>query len=105
MTPMTIGTFSYLPALTPAQVLAQVQHCLDQGWTCAIEHVEPHRAGTDYWYLWKLPLFGCDDADEVLAQVRGCVVANPGHLVKIVAIDRGRQTQALAFVVHRGDVV
>ena len=96
------GTFSYLPALTPAQVLAQVQHCLDQGWTCAIEHVEPARAGDTYWYLWKLPMFGADDAEAVLAEVRECVAAHPDDLVKLVAIDRRRQTQGLAFVVHRG---
>jgi len=97
------GTFSYLPTPTPAQTLAQVQYCLDQGWTCAIEHVEPERAGEDYWYLWKLPMFGWDDAEAILAEVRECVATNPGDLVKLVAIDRRRQTQGLSFVVHRGE--
>jgi ribulose-bisphosphate carboxylase small chain len=97
-----LGTFSYLPLPTPAQVLAQVQHCIDQGWTCAVEHVEPERAGSEYWYMWKLPMFGSTDAEAVLAEVRECTAAHPTDLVKLVAIDRRRQTQGLAFVVSRG---
>jgi ribulose-bisphosphate carboxylase small chain len=97
------GTFSYLPALTGEEIVRQVEYILDQDWTCAVEHVEPARAGKTYWYLWKLPLFGARTADDVLAELDACHIANPGDLVRLVGYDRRRQTQGLAVVVHRGD--
>jgi ribulose-bisphosphate carboxylase small chain len=98
-----LGTFSYLPSLSREEISRQVEYALSRDWTCAIEHVEPARAGTTYWYLWKLPLFGAVDAADVLAEVDACAEANPGDHIRLVAHDRRRQTQGLAMVVHRGD--
>lgn len=95
------GTFSYLPALGREEIVRQVAYALDRGWACSVEHVEPARAATTYWYLWKLPLFGAAGTDEVLAEVDACREAHPGDLVRLVAHDRRRQTQGLAIVVHR----
>ena len=97
------GTFSYLPALTADEIDRQVEYVLSRGWTCAIEHVEPARAGKTFWYLWKLPLFGALDTADVLTEADACAAVNPGDLVRVVAYDRHRQTQGLAFVVHRGE--
>ena len=96
------GTFSYLPSLTPEQVELQVVYMLGQGWTCAIEHVEPERAMKTYWYMWKLPMFGASSAASVLDEVDSCVVAHPGDHVRLVAYDARRQTRGQAIVVHRG---
>jgi ribulose-bisphosphate carboxylase small chain len=96
------GTFSYLPPLTADEIARQIEYALARGWTCAVEHVEPARAATTYWYLWKLPMFGALDAADVLAEVDACAAAHPGDLVRVVAYNRRRQTQGLVFVVHRG---
>lgn len=96
------GTFSYLPALSREQVAHQVEYILGRDWTCAIEHVEPARAGQTYWYMWKLPLFGATTAAEVTAEIDACRAENPRDLIRIVGYDRRRQTQGLAVVVHRG---
>ncbi|HTY73801.1 MAG TPA: ribulose bisphosphate carboxylase small subunit [Actinomycetes bacterium] len=96
------GTFSYLPPLSSEEIARQVAYALSRGWTCAVEHVEPARAGKTFWYLWKLPMFDALDAADVLAEADACSAAHPGDLVRVVAHDRRRQTQALAFVVHRG---
>jgi ribulose-bisphosphate carboxylase small chain len=99
------GTFSYLPALTRDQIVRQIDYALGRGWACAIEHVEPARSAATFWYLWKLPMFGAQDATEVLAEADGCAAVHPGDLVRVVAYDRRRQTLGTALVVHRGTVV
>ena len=59
---ITQGTFSFLPDLTPAQVRAQVQYCLDQGWAVSVEHTDdPHPRNT-YWEMWGPPMFDLRDA-------------------------------------------
>ena len=97
-----LGTFSYLPPLSRDQVLGQIEHILAQGWTCSVEHVEPARASSQYWYMWKLPLFGELNADTVMAEVDLCREAHPGDHVRLIGYDSRRQTQGLTFVVHRG---
>jgi len=96
------GTFSYLPPLTSEQVERQVEYMLSQGWACAIEHVEPVRATDAYWYMWKLPMFGEQDAEAVMGEVGRCRQAHPGDHIRLIGYDRARQTQGLALVVHRG---
>ena len=40
---VTQGTFSFLPDLTDAEIAAQVEYALKQGWALAVEHTdEPH---------------------------------------------------------------
>ena len=99
------GTFSYLPPLTDEQIRAQVSFMVAQGWSCSVEHVEPARAESNYWYMWKLPLFGERSVDAILAEVDRCATANPHDHVRLVGYDALRQTQGLAFVVRRGGSV
>ncbi len=95
-------TFSYLPEMDASRIRRQIRYILAQGWTCAIEHVEPRRADDPYWYMWKLPLFGERDADTVINELNACRNANPKHHIRLVGYDRKRQTRGLAFVVFRG---
>ena len=97
-----LGTFSYLPPLTPDQLRGQVEYMLTQGWACSVEHVEQSRASDQYWYMWGLPLFGTTSADTVLEAVAACRTANPGDHVRLIGYDSTRQTQGLALVI-RGD--
>jgi ribulose-bisphosphate carboxylase small chain len=95
-------TFSYLPEMDPPRVRAQVEFLLGKGWTAGVEHVEPDRSAQTYWYMWKLPLFGEDDPDRVLAELDACRAAHPGHHVRLIGYDTHRQTLGSAMVVHRG---
>ncbi|MBU2834053.1 ribulose bisphosphate carboxylase small subunit, partial [Acidithiobacillus ferriphilus] len=67
-----------------------------------IEHVEPERASTYYWYMWKLPMFGEQSVDTVIAELEACHRAHPGHHVRLVGYDNYSQSQGSAFVVFRG---
>jgi ribulose-bisphosphate carboxylase small chain len=93
------GTFSYLPPLSDEEVRRQVEHFIDRGWNCAIEHVESTRTQVRYWYMWKLPMFGVRDQRAILAEVADCRRSNPGHHVRLVAYDSKRQTLGMSFVV------
>lgn len=61
------------------------------------------RAGVNYWYMWKLPLFGESDVNVVMNEINACRNANPGNHVRLIGYDNKRQTQGLSMVVHRGD--
>jgi len=94
-------TFSYLPEMGAKELRTQIQAMIDNGWSLAIEHVEPERANSTYWYMWKLPLFGEWDIDHVMKELNACRNANPGHVVKVIGYDAKRQTQGMAMVVTR----
>jgi len=95
-------TFSYLPVMTADQVRRQIAYCISQGWNPAVEHTEKGTAATsNYWYMWKLPLFGEQSVDTVLAELDACHREFPDQLVRFIAYDNYAQSQGMAFVVYR----
>lgn len=94
-------TFSYLPAMTAADIRKQVEYLVSKGWNPAIEHTEPEHMMDSYWYMWKLPMFGEQSIDTVLAELDACHREFPDHLVRFVAYDNYSQSQGMAFVVYR----
>jgi ribulose-bisphosphate carboxylase small chain len=100
---LTQGTFSYLPALTDEEIASQVRYAIDRGWAVAVEHTDDPHPRNVYWEMWGLPLFDLSDPAPVLEAVARCREANPRSYVRVSAYDpsRGRQTTALAFIVHR----
>ena len=94
-------TFSYLPAMTPERIRQQITYLIESGWNPAIEHTEPEKAPSNFWYLWELPLFGEKSVDKVLAEIDACHRANPGHHVRLLGYDNYQQSQGTAFIVHR----
>ena len=98
-------TFSYLPAMNTDQIRKQVEYIVKKGWNPAIEHTEPEHLMDNYWYMWKLPMFGESDVNRVLAEAETCHKANPRHHVRLVGYDKLKQTQGAAMVVFRGKTV
>lgn len=94
-------TFSYLPEMTAEQLRAQIQYIIDKGWDVAVEHVEPERTNSTYWYFWKLPMFGEWDIDKVYTEVDACAKAYPNHHIKVIGYDKIKQSQGTAMVVRR----
>ncbi len=95
-------TFSYLPEMTADQTRAHIAYVIAQGWNPAIEHVEPSRAFNYYWYMWKLPMFGEQSVDIVLAELEACHREYPNNHVRLIGYDNYSQSQGMSFVVHRG---
>jgi ribulose-bisphosphate carboxylase small chain len=94
-------TFSYLPPMTPERLRKQIGYLIAQGWNPAIEHTEPEKSFSSFWYLWKLPFFGEKSIDRILAELEACHRANPGHHVRLLGYDNYAQSQGTAFVVYR----
>ena len=44
-------TFSYLPPFTPEKIRKHIAYMIAQGWNPAIEHTEPEKLYSNFWYL------------------------------------------------------
>ncbi len=98
-------TFSYLPPMTPEQTRKQIEYIVSKGWNPGIEHTEPENAAGNYWYMWKLPMFGETDVDAILDEIEACHVAHPGNHVRLLGFDNFSQSAGAAMVIHRGETV
>ena len=99
------GTFSYLPPMSKEDMRKQVEYIVKKGWNPGIEHTEPQAVSSNYWYMWKLPMFGETDVDAILAECEACHKANPGNHVRLIGYDNFSQTQGTSMVIYRGEAV
>ena len=100
---LTQGTFSFLPDLTDAQIGAQIEYCLSNGWAVAIEYTDdPHPRNT-YWEMFGTPMFDIRDAAGVMSELRECRKTFTQYYIKVNAFDstRGRESLRLSFLVAR----
>ena len=95
-------TFSYLPTMTEAQMRQQIEYIVSKGWNPGIEHTEPENASGNYWYMWKLPMFGETNVDTILAELEACHKAHPKNHVRLMGFDNFAQSAGTAMVVYRG---
>ncbi|SEN56454.1 ribulose bisphosphate carboxylase small subunit [Nitrosomonas marina] len=98
-------TFSYLPPMDKKQIKKQVEYIVKKGWNPAIEHTEPEHLMDNYWYMWKLPLFGETDVARILAEAEACHKANPNNHVRLIGYDNFAQSQGTSMVIYRGKTV
>ncbi len=100
---LTQGTFSYLPDFTDAEIEAQAQYAIRQGWSVAVEFTDDAHPRNVYWEMWGLPMFDIADGAAALHEINACRAAYPNHYVRLTAYDAslGRQTTALSFIVGR----
>jgi ribulose-bisphosphate carboxylase small chain len=101
-TTSTLETFGFLPKMDMNEIQAQVAYILGNGWSPAIEHEHPSRSFDHYWTMWKLPFFGEQNINTVLAELEACHRAFPDHHVRLTGYDNYTQSQGAAFVVFEG---
>jgi ribulose-bisphosphate carboxylase small chain len=105
-------TLSYLPPLSPQSIARQVEYLLRKGWIPCIEfdkvgtisrinNSSPGYYDGRYWSLWKLPLFGCRSADEVLSEIEEAKRAYPNSYIRVGAFDNKKQVQCVSFIVYK----
>ncbi|WP_332673952.1 ribulose bisphosphate carboxylase small subunit [Aromatoleum sp.] len=100
---ITQGAFSFLPDLTDAQISAQIDYCLRQGWAVSIEYTDdPHPRNT-YWSMWGHPMFDLADAAGVMGELAECRAVHRGCYIRINAFDstHGWETVRMSFIVDR----
>ncbi len=100
---ITQGTFSFLPDLTDAEILAQLRYALAQGWAIGIETTDDPHPRNCYWEMWGNPLFDLRDPAGVMQELDACRRAHPHEYVRVNAFDStlGFETTRLSFIVNR----
>jgi len=98
-------TFSYLESMNPEQIRQQIEYIVSKGWNPGIEHCEPENAFQNYWYMWKLPMFGETDVDVILAECEACHKAHPKNHVRLLGFDNYAQSAGASMVIFRGVAV
>ncbi|SFC66529.1 ribulose bisphosphate carboxylase small subunit [Tropicimonas isoalkanivorans] len=100
---ITQGCFSFLPDLSDAQITAQVEYCLENGWAIGVEYTDdPHPRNT-YWDMWGNPMFDLRDAKGVMMELDACRAAHPDAYIRLNAFDdtRGVESVKMSFIVNR----
>ncbi|HEV6968815.1 MULTISPECIES: ribulose bisphosphate carboxylase small subunit [Roseateles] len=100
---LTQGTFSFLPDLSDAQIVRQLDHCLSRGWAIGIETTDdPHPRNT-YWEMFGNPMFDIGDAAGVMLELQRCREAFPNQYIRLTAFDssHGTESVVLSFIVNR----
>ena len=105
---------SYLPPLSDEEISRQIDYLVGNGWAPCIEFASQEEADTNqlffagpalyenrYWTMWKLPMFGCQSGDEVLAEIQNCQDEYPGYRVRVVGFDNVRQCQMAGFICRK----
>ena len=100
---VTQGAFSFLPDLTDAQIRAQVEYCLAQGWAVSVEHTDDVHPRNTYWEMFGMPMFDLRDAAGAMQEIDACRRTFPDEYVRVNAFDatRGWETVRLSFIVNR----
>ncbi|XWS47611.1 hypothetical protein CRYUN_Cryun14cG0167000 [Craigia yunnanensis] len=106
-------TLSYLPTLTQEQLAKEVEYLLRSKWIPCLEfelehgfvyrenHRSPGYYDGRYWTMWKLPMFGCTDASQVLKEVEECKKEYPNAYIRIIGFDNKRQVQCISFIAYK----
>ena len=100
---ITQGTFSFLPDLSDAQIVSQLDHCLSNGWAVGIEYTDdPHPRNT-FWEMFCNPMFDVKDAAGIMLELRHCRETFPRHYIRVTAFDssHGTESVVLSFIVNR----
>nr|AAA33035.1 ribulose-1-5-bisphosphate carboxylase [Mesembryanthemum crystallinum] len=106
-------TLSYLPPLSEESLMKEVQYLLNNGWVPCLEFEPTHgfvyreHGNTPgyydgrYWTMWKLPMFGCTDPSQVVAELREAKKAYPEAFIRIIGFDNVRQVQCISFIAYK----
>lgn len=98
----TLECFSFLPKFSQEDVHKQIAYIIAQGWTPSLEHVHPSNQSNVYWQMWKLPMFGEKNLNNVVDELETCRRAHPDHHIRLLGYDSYTQSQGLCFVVYEG---
>eukprot|EP00958_Prasinococcus_capsulatus_P014896 scaffold1574_cov373-Prasinococcus_capsulatus_cf.AAC.2 len=124
-------TLSYLPPLSDFEIARQIEYITSHGWSPCIEfdsvgvrerpaarctpslkhwtggaitrenNASPGYYDGRYWAMWKLPMFGCSNPNQVLEEIQACKQSYPDAFIRIIGFDADRQVQVVSFIVAK----
>ncbi len=100
---LTQGQFSFLPDLSDAEIIKQIEYGLQRGYAWSVEYTDdPHPRNT-YWEMYGHPMFDLKDAAGVMLELNNCRKTFPHHYIRMMAFDSTRNVESIAmsFIVNR----
>merc|ERR1711937_474381 len=102
-------TLSYLPQLSDADIKKQIDFMIRKKMTPSLEFSDdgdiylntrmgPGYYDNRYWSMYKLPMFGCTNSDEVIREIDNCTKEFPTAKVRVIGFDSSRQVQTAGFI-------
>jgi ribulose-bisphosphate carboxylase small chain len=105
-------TLSYLPQLSNEAIKKQIDFMIKNRWTPCLEinddgdiylntAMGPTYYDNRYWSMYKLPMFGCTDPNDVVREIEACTREFPNAKVRVIGFDPVRQVQTVSFIVRK----
>ena len=103
---VTQGQFSFLPDLTDAQITAQIEYALQQGFAVSVEYTDDPHPRNAYWEMYPHPMFDLKDPAGILLEINACRKTFANHYIRVMAFDstRGWETPRMSYLVNRPPV-
>ena len=99
---ITQGTFSFLPDLTDAEIRAQIDYALDQGWAIGVEYTDDPHPRNFYWEMWGNPMFDLRDAAGAMTRgARPAARRIRRRYIRVNAFDSTQRLRDDPPVLHR----
>merc|ERR1719192_2690617 len=95
-------TLSYLPELRNDEIFKQIQYMIKNRWTPALEFTDdgdiylntrmgPGYYDNRYWSMYKLPMFGANNARDVVEAINSCRREFPQAKIRVMGFDSTKQ--------------
>jgi len=105
-------TLSYLPQLQNDDIRKQIEFMIKNRWTPCLEisgdgdiylntAMGPNYYDNRYWSLYKLPMFGCRDPNDVVRAIEACKSDFPQAKIRVIGFDADKQVQTAGFIVRK----
>merc|ERR1712003_177410 len=105
-------TLSYLPELSDADIAKQIEYMIKNKWTPCLEvaadgdiylntRMGPGYYDNRYWSMYKLPMFGANNARDVVEAINACRREFPQAKIRVMGFDSTKQVQTSGFMVAK----
>merc|ERR1712187_461603 len=105
-------TLSYLPELSDADIAKQIEYMIKNKWTPCLEvaadgdiylntRMGPGYYDNRYWSMYKLPMFGANNARDVVDAINACKREFPQAKIRVMGFDSIKQVQTAGFIVKK----
>merc|ERR1711918_278983 len=103
---------SHTCQLSNEDIKRQIDYMIRNNWTPSLEFSEdgdvylntqmgPGYYDNRYWSMYKLPMFGCRDSNEVVREIENCKNEFRSAKIRVIGFDPRRQVQTAGFIVKK----
>merc|ERR1712014_57095 len=103
---------AYSPLLQNDDIRKQIEFMIKNKWTPCLEisgdgdiylntAMGPGYYDNRYWSLYKLPMFGCRDPNDVVRAIEACKSDFPQAKIRVIGFDADKQVQTAGFIVRK----